>query len=160
MNVQINEVARRHTAYWAAGHALAASALEVPVARVTIVPGGQALGVCHTLPSGDRVAYTREELMNQLVIALSAAAVYKVFELENVCPASLSSDFRRADAIASRMQNDYGMGKVGDLLDEARRRAEMLVKEKRTSIEALSAALLAEGTLTGERVAEVLGEVQ
>jgi cell division protease FtsH len=92
-----------------AGHALVATLLPNadPVAKVTILPAGQALGVTEQLPEDERHLYPESYLKDSLAVRLGGRAAELVVLGE---PSSgAGSDLAGATELAIRMVRDYGM---------------------------------------------------
>jgi cell division protease FtsH len=154
-------------AYHEAGHALCAELLPgVDRAhRVSIVPRGRALGYTLSLPDEDRYLKTREELLAQMVMLLGGRAAEEL--VFGASTTGAAGDLERVAEISRAMVHEYAMGtaigalrlaavdgQISDrtrelrdaeqqhLADEARRRAQALVREHRAQLEALAGALL------------------
>ncbi|HET7326685.1 MAG TPA: ATP-dependent zinc metalloprotease FtsH [Nocardioidaceae bacterium] len=97
------------TAYHEGGHALVASALPGtdPVAKVTILPRGRALGFTQILPEQDRSSQSRSELLNQLAFALGGLAAEQLIYHDPTTGAS--NDIEKATKIARAMVTSFGM---------------------------------------------------
>ena len=93
------------------GHALVAalSANADPVAKVTILPAGQALGVTEQLPEAERHLYPESYLYDSLAVRMGGRAG----ELLVLGEASTgaSNDLAGATQLATRMVRDWGMSK-------------------------------------------------
>jgi cell division protease FtsH len=91
------------------GHALVAalSPNADPVAKVTILPAGQALGVTEQLPADERHLFGESYLKDSLAVRLGGRAA----ELLIIGEASsgASSDLTGATDLATRMVREYGM---------------------------------------------------
>lgn len=178
----VTEFDREVTAWHEAGHTLAAALLpdaDDPVS-VTIVPRGPAGGV--TWMSGnDDVFLPRKKALAQLVVALAGrAAEERLLDGEHTQGAS--SDLHGATNLATAMVTQYGMTDFGyaqvdadtlrvggqvaarahesieALLRDAHRQATALLEEHGALLEAVALALLAEETLPGTRIAELVAE--
>lgn len=103
---------RRAVAVHEAGHAIVAalSPHGDPVAKVTILPTGQTLGVTEQLPVDERHLYGESYLRDALMIRLGGRAA----ELLVLGEASTgaSDDLAGATAIAIRMIREFGMSTV------------------------------------------------
>ena len=92
-----------------AGHALVAtlSPGADPVAKVTILPNGPALGVTEQLPLDDRHLYTESYLLGALTVRMGG----RVGELVAVGEVSsgASDDLAGATELAARMVREFGM---------------------------------------------------
>ena len=103
------EPVKEKTAYHEAGHAIVAHLLpgHDPVHKVTIVPRGRALGVTWTMPSEDRLSQTREELINNIAMAMGGRAAEEL--VFNAITGGARSDIQQATNIARHMVCDLGM---------------------------------------------------
>ncbi len=93
------------------GHALVAALSEHadPVAKVTILPSGQALGVTEQLPVDERHLYQESYLKDSLAVRLGGrAAELIVFDEAST---GASNDLAGATDLASRMVREFGMSK-------------------------------------------------
>ena len=102
---------KRAVAIHESGHALVAALSEYadPVAKVTILPRGSALGVTEQLPLDERHLYTESYLRDSLAVRLGGRAA----ELLVLGEASTgaSNDLAGATDVATRMVREYGMSK-------------------------------------------------
>ncbi len=91
------------------GHALVAALSEHadPVAKVTILPAGRALGVTEQLPVDERHLYTESYLKDSLAIRLGGRAAELLVLGEGSTGAS--NDLAGATDLATRMVREYGM---------------------------------------------------
>ena len=91
------------------GHALVAalSPNADPVAKVTILPAGQALGVTEQLPSDERHLYSESYLKDSLAIRLGGRAAELL--VLNEASSGAASDLAGATDLATRMVREYGM---------------------------------------------------
>ena len=121
----MNDHDKAVTAYHAAGHALAAAALNYtdPVTKVTILPRGRALGYTMVMPTEDRFNKTRNQLLDDLVYGMGGRVAEEiVFRDPSTGPAN---DIQQATKTARAMVTDYGMSdrigmvKLGDADTEA-----------------------------------------
>jgi cell division protease FtsH len=100
---------RHAVAVHESGHALVATLLPHadPVAKVTILPAGQALGVTEQLPEDERHLYPESYLKDSLAVRLGGRAAELLVLGE---PSSgAGSDLAGATELATRMVRDYGM---------------------------------------------------
>ena len=108
---------QRAVATHEAGHALVALCSEHadPVAKVTILPAGQSLGVTQQLPTDERHLYSESYLHDSLAVRLGGRAA----ELLVLGEASTgaANDLAGATELATRMVRDWGfsirLGPVG-----------------------------------------------
>ncbi|MCI5772102.1 MAG: AAA family ATPase [Clostridiales bacterium] len=155
------EKEKRITAYHEAGHALAARALQpgVRVARISILPTGNAAGFALTLPE-EKMFQTRSELMAAMATALAGrAAEEMIFGREQVTTGA-AGDIQRARSIAGKMAGEWEMGEQGDLegrllFDAAYRMARRTLEARREQLDRVAEALLRQEQLT-ERAFEEL----
>jgi len=91
------------------GHALVAalSPEADPVAKVTILPAGQALGVTEQLPTDERHLYSESYLKDSLAVRLGGRAAELLVLGE--ASSGASSDLAGATDLATRMVREYGM---------------------------------------------------
>ena len=112
----IPEAEKRTTAYHEGGHALVAYLLPGadPLHKVTIIPRGRALGLTMQLPTDDRYSYSREFLVNQIIILLGGRAAEElVFQQQTT---GAGNDLEKATEMARKMVCEWGMSdKMGPL---------------------------------------------
>jgi cell division protease FtsH len=91
------------------GHALVAalSPRADPVAKVTILPAGQALGVTEQLPVDERHLYSESYLKDSLAVRLGGRAAELLVLGE--ASSGAASDLHGATDLATRMVREYGM---------------------------------------------------
>jgi cell division protease FtsH len=92
-----------------AGHALVAvlSQHADPVAKVTILPSGAALGVTEQLPESERHLYPQSYLTDSLAVRLGGATAELVVLGE--ASTGASSDLASATDLATRMVTEWGL---------------------------------------------------
>ncbi len=175
----LDDAERLLVAVHEAGHALCASLLPAadPVHSATIVPHGGALGMVMRLPEKDRLCVPVDKLRADLVVAMGGrAAEEAVFGPEKVTTGA-ASDISFATDLATRMVVEWGMSpklgmvridpRNGDLppqardemraiVDDAYRAARAVMDERRDALERLTEALLANETLSGEQVRDLV----
>jgi cell division protease FtsH len=106
------------------GHALVAALSENadPVAKVTILPSGMALGVTHQLPEAERHLYSEAYLTDLLAVRLGGRAAELVVFGHGSTGAS--NDLAEATQLAIRMVREFGLspalGPVGYASDTPR----------------------------------------
>jgi cell division protease FtsH len=100
---------RRSVAVHESGHALVAalSTHADPVAKVTILPAGMALGVTEQLPEAERRLYTEGYLTDTLAVRLGGRAAELVVFGEGSTGAS--NDLAGATQLATRMVVEFGL---------------------------------------------------
>jgi cell division protease FtsH len=91
------------------GHALVAALCENadPVAKVTILPAGMALGVTHQLPEAERHLYSEGYLTDLLAVRLGGRAAELVVFGHGSTGAS--NDLSEATQLAIRMVREFGL---------------------------------------------------
>ena len=91
------------------GHALVAALSKYgdPVAKVTILPAGQALGVTEQLPLDERHLYSEDYLKDSLAIRMGGRAAEQIVFGETSTGAS--NDLAGATDLATRMVREFGM---------------------------------------------------
>jgi cell division protease FtsH len=102
---------KRAVAVHESGHALVAALSEHgdPIAKVTILPSGQALGVTEQLPVDERHLYSEGYLKDSLAIRLGGRAAELLVFGESSTGAS--NDLAGATDLATRMVREFGMSK-------------------------------------------------
>jgi cell division protease FtsH len=100
---------QRAVAVHESGHALVAVYSEHadPVARVTILPAGQALGVTEQLPVDERHLYPESYLRDSLVIRMGGRAAERLVLGE--VSSGAANDLSTATQLAIRMVREFGM---------------------------------------------------
>jgi cell division protease FtsH len=100
---------KRAVAVHEGGHALVAAVSEHgdPVAKVTILPAGQALGVTEQLPIDERHLYTEGYLRDSLAIRMGGRAAELLVFGEGSTGAA--NDLAGATDLATRMVREFGM---------------------------------------------------
>ncbi len=95
-----------------AGHALVAAYCDKadPVAKVTILPAGQALGVTEQLPLVERHLYGEDYLYDALAVCLGGRAGELVVLGQGSTGAS--NDLARATDLATKMVREFGLSKA------------------------------------------------
>jgi cell division protease FtsH len=172
---------QRAVAIHEAGHALVALCSEHadPVAKVTILPAGQSLGVTQQLPTDEQHLYSESYLHDSLAVRLGGRAA-EILVLGEASTGA-SSDLAGATELATRMVRDWGfstrLGPVGfgsggpaylegtqlvideevsRLLSEAAVRAQEILSERRASLDAVIELLLEKETVSGVELIDVV----
>jgi cell division protease FtsH len=103
---------KRAVATHESGHALVAAISEHgdPVAKVTILPAGQALGVTEQLPIDERHLYTEGYLKDSLAIRMGGRVAEQLVFGESSTGAA--NDLAGATDLATRMVREFGMSQV------------------------------------------------
>ncbi len=105
----INEKEREATAYHEAGHAILARLLPEadPLHKVSIIPRGRAMGITQQLPLDERKTYSREYLLNRIMILLGGRAAEEI-ALGQLTTGAVN-DLERVTEIATKMVCEWGM---------------------------------------------------
>ena len=100
---------RERTAYHEAGHALVGMLTPGadPVRKVSIIPRGMALGVTLAAPDDDQVAYTLEDLLAKLRVAVGGRVAEEI--VYGTITTGAESDIQQLTAIARQMVGRWGM---------------------------------------------------
>jgi ATP-dependent metalloprotease len=181
----ISEENRKLTAYHEGGHALVAAFTPGahPVHKATIVPRGQALGMVMQLPEKDELSVSRRQLLAKLDVCMGGRVAEELIFGEGEVTTGASSDLQQATRLARDMVTKYGMGtsaglvsqsyddegrsmssetraaiesEVKGLLEAAYKRAAGLLRAHDKELHALAARLLAEETLSGAQINELI----
>jgi cell division protease FtsH len=114
----MTEDEKKLTAYHEAGHALATvySPASDPIHKATIIPRGRALGMVMRLPEKDVLAFARDQIEANLVVAMGGrVAELTIFGPEKVTTGA-SNDIMQATDLARKMVTEWGMSdKLGPL---------------------------------------------
>jgi cell division protease FtsH len=103
---------KRAVAVHESGHALVAAISEHgdPVAKVTILPAGQALGVTEQLPIDERHLYTEGYLKDSLAIRMGGRVAEQLVFGQTSTGAA--NDLAGATDLATRMVREFGMSQA------------------------------------------------
>ncbi len=95
-----------------AGHALVAalSAHADPVAKVTILPAGQSLGVTEQLPLVERHLYGEDYLLDSLAVRLGGRAAELIVFAQGSTGAA--NDLAQATDLATKMVREFGLSQA------------------------------------------------
>ncbi|MCS7223621.1 MAG: ATP-dependent zinc metalloprotease FtsH [Armatimonadetes bacterium] len=104
----LTEREKKILAYHESGHALLGKLLGVrEVTKVTIIPRGLALGYTLHLPQEDRYLMTKQEILDEMTVALGGRASEELVFGEVTTGAH--NDLERVTELARRMVCEYGM---------------------------------------------------
>lgn len=161
---------REMIAYHEAGHTIInlRCSLLPQLYKVSIIPRGSALGVTTMLPNEDQNLYSKDMLLQQLIVLMGGRAAEKVFY--GATTNGATGDLDMARKTARQMIHDWGMGEklyyqpdqrdaeveINRLLENADREALELIREFKNDTDKLAKALLDRETLTREEVLELL----
>ncbi len=104
----------RSTAYHEAGHALVRAVLKdknYKLHKVTILPRGQALGMAMFTPLKDILGYTKNQMLNQISVAMAGRIAEEIETGDFSSGASM--DIKQATKMARSMVCDLGMSDLG-----------------------------------------------
>jgi cell division protease FtsH len=180
----IAESERRVTAYHEVGHALVAHLLAEghEVHRISIVGRGRSLGMTVTLPEVDRCLHGHAYMLAQMAAALGGRAAEELVFAEVTSGAA--DDLRRATAMAEQIVKCFGMSdrvglrvlvdgaggtsahserlaaavdeEIRALLEGAYATAAEVLSSHREALDEVARVLLAEETLSGDRLTALL----
>jgi cell division protease FtsH len=108
-SMAMSQKEKENTAYHEAGHAILFVVLEHtdPLHKVTIIPRGPALGMAMSLPEGDRYNKRKEELIDDICVAMGGRVAEEIIFGDVTTGAS--GDIRGATHFARRMVCEWGM---------------------------------------------------
>ncbi|XBI05076.1 hypothetical protein VPH35_133280 [Triticum aestivum] len=115
-NAVVSEQKRKLVAYHEAGHALVGALMPEydPVAKISIIPRGQAGGLTFFAPSEERLEsglYSRSYLENQMAVALGGRVAEEVIFGQDNVTTGASSDFMQVSRVARQMVERFGFSK-------------------------------------------------
>jgi len=158
-----------------------------PLHKVTIIPHGQALGLTMQLPEDDKYSWSKKESLARIKVLFGGYIAEKMFYGIDGTSTGVSNDLMRAKQIAETMVKDYGMGSIGpvyfgstdtygnrgadtsdlakeefddavkEIMEQALREAERLLKEKREHIVILTNMLLEQDTVLESELEGMFG---
>ncbi|KAH8145478.1 uncharacterized protein LAJ45_10448 [Morchella importuna] len=174
---------RKMTAYHEGGHALVGMFTEghMPVYKVTIMPRGQALGVTHFLPEGDKYSWSKKQILAHIDSSLGGKIAEElIYGTDNVT-GGCSSDLMAATRYARRMVMELGMSPVvGDvnmtedyqhlstktkelietevrrIIEESRGRVTTILQKHRKELDLLAKALVEYESLSYDEMKKVI----
>ena len=101
---------KKNTAYHEAGHAIVSRTrqnVKLEVHEVSIVPRGMAGGYTSPSPERDMTQYTKEQLEDQIAVAMGGRAAELI--IYNRYATGASNDIKQATNVARAMVTEYGM---------------------------------------------------
>ncbi|MBA0720495.1 hypothetical protein Golax_008112 [Gossypium laxum] len=115
-NAVVSDEKKKLVAYHEAGHALVGALIPEydPVAKISIVPRGQAGGLTFFAPSEERLEsglYSRSYLENQIAVALGGRIAEEVIFGEENVTTGASNDFMQVSRVARQMVERFGFSK-------------------------------------------------
>ena len=107
----LDEEVKKRVAYHESGHALLACLLPNadPLAKVTIIPRGRALGVTEQMPEEERYTLPESYLRSRITIMLGGRTAEKIVFDE--FSSGAEDDLKQATILARRMISQWGMSK-------------------------------------------------
>jgi len=114
----MTEDEKKLTAYHEAGHALVTvhSPASDPIHKATIIPRGRALGMVMRLPEKDNLAFARDQIEANLVVAMGGRVAEEVVFGHEKVTTGAASDIMQATDLARKMVTEWGMSdKLGPL---------------------------------------------
>lgn len=108
-SLEVDEKEKKLTAYHESGHAVVGLVVKHadPVDKVTIIPRGFSLGSTMFLPTKNRVTYWKNELIDELAIAMGGRCAEEIFVGD--ISSGAKGDIERATHIARSMVCEWGM---------------------------------------------------
>ena len=179
----INEQEKRVIAYHEAGHALCAELLDSQekTHRISIIPRGKALGYTLHLPQEDRYLKTKEEMVDWMVVGLGGRVAEPIVFGEITTGAA--NDLEKVYSVSRSMVTDYGMGtsitsrrvpvddysvseasrrivdeEQQELTDQAYRRAQRMITENRSLLNAFAERLLTNEVMERADIEEMVAD--
>jgi cell division protease FtsH len=111
-SLAISEKEKENTAYHESGHAILLEVLEhtEPLHKVTIIPRGPSLGSTMWLPVEDKYTRRKNELLDDLVVAMGGRVAEEL--VFGDVTSGASGDIRGATDIARKMVCEWGMSET------------------------------------------------
>jgi len=108
-SLALSEKEKENTAYHEAGHAILIEVLENtdPLHKVTIIPRGPSLGSTMWLPEEDKFTLRRNEILDDLVVAMGGRVAEEI-QFGDVTNGAMG-DIRQATHLARKMVCAWGM---------------------------------------------------
>ncbi|KAH7692241.1 Peptidase FtsH protein [Dioscorea alata] len=115
-NAVVSDEKKKLVAYHEAGHALVGALMPEydPVAKISIIPRGQAGGLTFFAPSEERLEsglYSKSYLENQMAVALGGRVAEEVIFGEENVTTGASNDFMQVSRVARQMVERFGFSK-------------------------------------------------
>jgi cell division protease FtsH len=126
-SLALSEKEKENTAFHEAGHAVLNELLEHtdPLHKVTIIPRGPSLGSTMFLPEEDKFTHRRDELLDQLVVAMGGRVAEELV-FGNVTNGAVG-DIRMATNIARKMVCEWGMSDDLGMVEYGENRGEVFL---------------------------------
>jgi ATP-dependent metalloprotease len=171
------------TAYHEGGHALVAMFTKEadPLYKATIMPRGHALGITFQLPELDKVSQTKREFLAKIDVCMGGKVAEEMLYGEDAVTSGASSDIQQATNLAYSMVTRFGMSdrlgnvdlasdyarlptetkqiiweEVRRIVEESKKRAEVLLKSRRKELDLVAHALVQYETLSKDEIERVV----
>ena len=130
----VTEADKRITAFHEAGHAIAASKLELcdPVQEVTIIPRGMAAGYTLTVPDNDNDHVTKNEILENVVMTLGGRAAEEIV-IKDVS-AGAYGDIKAVTDKVRKMITEFGMSDVIGMINYGSSQEVFLGRDYQTQV--------------------------
>lgn len=139
-------------ANWCAGHAVVASALSVPLRRVSI----QRIGASAAHVLYEKMMFlSREDVVDSLTCSLAGVALSHVLDLQSGPTATAGEELNQARQLAQKISDIFG-DDVEKLLADAVDRASKILSERRKIVDAVAAALRRDLECSSDQIAAIV----
>lgn len=159
------------TSFHEVGHTLISELSETldPIHKVTIIPRARSLGVTMSLPSDDRVTFSKEKGIETIAMLMGGRVAEEIF-FNGHQSTGASNDIERATSIARNMVYNWGMSSLGPInlsdnhnfkhnfSEKTREKADNLVMEFIDQGYKLAKEILKREEVLVKKMAEVLYE--
>jgi len=131
-SLALSEKEKENTAYHEAGHAILNVLLEHtdPLHKVTIIPRGPSLGSTMFLPEEDKYTHRKNELLDQLIVAMGGRVAEEIV-FGDVTNGAVG-DIRMATNITRRMVCEWGMSEQMGMIEYGENREEVFLARDMT----------------------------
>jgi cell division protease FtsH len=181
-NFKRSEEQLKRTAYHEAGHTVIRLLTEMPVAKVSILSRGNALGATFSKEKHEQFSdYNKEELIYKLMSLQGGFAAEKV--CMNVVTPGASNDLERVNNLANAMIKEYGMGtgklagvtyrgmvsnemkqlfdaEVLNLIQSSKAKTIQMIEENKKLVALIAENLLEKETLHEDEIYQITGITQ
>lgn len=172
------------TAYHEAGHAIVGYNVPEhdPIYKISIIPRGKSLGVTMYLPESDRYTLSKTYLNSQLISLMGGRVAEELSFGKNAITTGAGNDLERATTIARDMVTKWGFSETGLisfneqnanlvsedtrmkideqvrlLLDNAYKKATTILKQNKTNLKKVAAALMDKETINLTEFLKIVG---
>ncbi|MCS5712200.1 AAA family ATPase [Candidatus Berkiella aquae] len=171
---------QKNTAYHEAGHAIVgifSKNYPLKFYKVTIGVRDETLGVTFFEEHLERYGYTKEAYLDIIATKLAGKIAEEMIFGKNYVTSGPSNDLKQATELAQDMVKKYGMGRddsyiayeyldspsreivnqqIEDIIKECAARAQKILTDNRTRLDALAKALLEKETLSHDEVMKII----